>query len=107
VSNSENAAHCSLDSYACCGSVDPLRVLRAVRFAARFNFELEASLVAAASDAEVRLNPRPLGFFFPEQKHDGSTSPLESSLRFSDIPSFSLLSSPPSLNPLPVCYVAS
>eukprot|EP00193_Tetraselmis_chui_P001735 CAMPEP_0177751190 /NCGR_PEP_ID=MMETSP0491_2-20121128/238_1 /TAXON_ID=63592 /ORGANISM="Tetraselmis chuii, Strain PLY429" /LENGTH=476 /DNA_ID=CAMNT_0019266279 /DNA_START=316 /DNA_END=1742 /DNA_ORIENTATION=+ len=33
---------------------DPLRVLRAVRFAARFNFELEASLVAAASDAEVR-----------------------------------------------------
>jgi len=33
---------------------DPLRVLRAVRFGSRFGFELEASLVAAASDKEVR-----------------------------------------------------
>jgi tRNA nucleotidyltransferase/poly(A) polymerase len=34
---------------------DPLRVLRAVRFASRFGFELEAGLLDAASDDEVRL----------------------------------------------------
>ena len=33
---------------------DPLRVLRAVRFAARFSFELDPPLVAAASSARVR-----------------------------------------------------
>jgi tRNA nucleotidyltransferase/poly(A) polymerase len=33
---------------------DPLRVLRAVRFASRFGFELEESLLDAAGDAQVR-----------------------------------------------------
>ena len=32
---------------------DPLRVLRAVRFGTRFGFELEASLVEAASSEKV------------------------------------------------------
>lgn len=34
---------------------DPLRVLRAVRFASRLGFELEEALVDAAADKEVRL----------------------------------------------------
>lgn len=33
---------------------DPLRVLRAVRFGARFDFALDPELVEAASSAEVR-----------------------------------------------------
>lgn len=35
-------------------SVDPLRVLRAVRFAARFDFELEQTLQQAAANERVR-----------------------------------------------------
>lgn len=34
---------------------DPLRVLRAVRFAARFDFGLDSELTAAAALPEVRL----------------------------------------------------
>lgn len=33
---------------------DPLRVLRAVRFSSRFDFELDSSLVAAARSPEVQ-----------------------------------------------------
>ncbi|KAK9810492.1 hypothetical protein WJX72_011578 [[Myrmecia] bisecta] len=35
---------------------DPLRVLRAIRFGARFNFELDAELMEAASSSQVRLS---------------------------------------------------
>ena len=35
-------------------SADPLRVLRAVRFASRFDFELDSALVAAARSSEVQ-----------------------------------------------------
>ena len=35
---------------------DPLRVLRAVRFAARFDFQLESSLHEAAASNEVSFH---------------------------------------------------
>lgn len=38
-----------------CVHADPLRVLRAVRFAARFSFKLDAELEHAAAEPVVRV----------------------------------------------------
>ena len=46
--------HPTHPSTASCFTADPLRVLRAVRFASRFGFELEERLLEAAADDEVR-----------------------------------------------------
>lgn len=35
---------------------DPLRTLRTIRFAARFNFRIEKSVLGALNNDEVRVN---------------------------------------------------
>ena len=60
----DDARHCIRAVGADCRlaecTADPLRVLRAVRFASRFGFELEASLLEAAADDEVSPLPAAL-----------------------------------------------
>lgn len=50
---------------------DPLRVLRAVRFASRLGFELEETLVDAAADNEVSETFLP--FFLGSSAKSGAT----------------------------------